>query len=85
MEEKITTLPEGSRISRDIAGRTAVAVIVVGCILLMTALIIPPPGKIDDSVLVAFGEICTFAGTVLGVGNIRFKQKKERQEYEKDR
>lgn len=46
---------------------TAVGVMTLGCAILVAALIIPPPGEIHNSVLVAFGEISTFAGTLLGV------------------
>ena len=45
----------------------AVAALVFGCVMLMIALIIPPPGEIDNTVLVAFGEILTFGGALLGV------------------
>lgn len=61
----------------NLAALTAVWVIAMGCVLLLTALVLPPPGEIDHSVLVAFGEICTFSGTVLGVGNFRRNQKRE--------
>lgn len=66
-----------------LAGWTATAVLGIGCAMLYTALLIPPPGHIDHSVLVAFGEICTFAGTVLGIGNAR-RNKEKRKDYEKD-
>ena len=46
---------------------TAVGVMVVGCGLLVAAIAIPPPGVIDHSILVAFGEISTFSGALLGV------------------
>ena len=46
---------------------TAVAVVIIGCGVLIAALILPPPGEIDSSVLVAFGEILTFAGALLGI------------------
>lgn len=52
---------------------TAVGVMTLGCGILVAALIIPPPGEIHNSVLVAFGEIATFAGTLLGV--IKFAPK----------
>lgn len=45
----------------------AVLLILVGCGLLIAGFIIPPPGEIHNSVLVAFGEILTFAGTVFGM------------------
>ena len=46
---------------------TAVGVIVIGCGLLLAGFIISPAGEIHSSVLVAFGEILTFAGALLGV------------------
>lgn len=45
----------------------AVGAILVGCVLLIAAMMIPPPGEIDHSVLVAFGEISTFSAALLGV------------------
>ena len=41
--------------------------VVVGCFLLITALFIPPAGVIHPSVLVAFGEIAVFAGSLFGI------------------
>lgn len=46
---------------------SAIFLIVVGCGLLVAGFIVPPPGEIHDSVLVAFGEILTFAGAVFGM------------------
>ena len=40
----------------------AVLLIIVGCGLLIAGFIVPPPGEIHNSVLIAFGEILTFAG-----------------------
>lgn len=45
----------------------AVALMALGCVLLLAAFITPPSGVIDSSVLVAFGEILTFAGAVFGI------------------
>ena len=45
----------------------AVLLIVVGCGLLIAGFCVPPPGEIHNSVLVAFGEILTFAGAVFGM------------------
>lgn len=45
----------------------AVFLIVVGCGLLIAGFVVPPPGEIHNSVLVAFGEILTFAGAVFGM------------------
>ncbi len=44
----------------------AVFIIAIGCGLLIAGFITPPPGEIHNSVLIAFGEILTFAGTLLG-------------------
>lgn len=45
----------------------AVLLIVVGCGLLIAGFVVPPPGEIHNSVLIAFGEILTFAGAVFGM------------------
>lgn len=45
----------------------AIAVIALGCMLLVAAFWLPPAAEIHSSVLVAFGEILTFAGTLLGI------------------
>lgn len=45
----------------------AIILVVVGCVLLVFGFIVPPLGVIDSSVLVAFGETCTFAGALFGV------------------
>ena len=45
----------------------AVALVTLGCGLLVAGFMTPPPGEIHHSVLVAFGEILTFAGALFGV------------------
>lgn len=45
----------------------ATALVGVGTALLTTGLLMPPPGEIHPSVLVAFGEILTFAGAIFGI------------------
>lgn len=45
----------------------ATGLIVFGCVLLVAGFIVAPAGQIHDSVLVAFGEILTFAGGLLGI------------------
>lgn len=53
---------------------SAVIVVVVGAGLLIAGFIVPPLGIIHNSVLVAFGEVCTFAGSLLGLDtNYKFK------------
>ena len=41
--------------------------VIVGVGLLISGFCIPPVGIIDSSVLVAFGEISTFAGSLFGI------------------
>lgn len=46
-----------------------------GCALLTAGIAIPPAGVIDSSVLVAFGEILTFAGSLVGIDyHYRYKK-----------
>lgn len=45
----------------------AFALVFFGCALLTAGICIPPAGVIDSSVLVAFGEILTFAGSLIGI------------------
>lgn len=52
----------------------AIVLIVIGCTLLCFGFVVPPLGVIDNSVLVAFGETCTFAGALFGVDyNYKYK------------
>lgn len=53
----------------------AVALVGVGAALLIAAFLTPPPGEIHSSVLVGFGEILTFAGSLFGI-DYRYKNKK---------
>ena len=45
----------------------AILLTVSGIVLLFSGFWVAPDGLIDSSVLVAFGEICTFAGALFGV------------------
>lgn len=45
----------------------AVGMMVVGAGLLIAGFAVAPSGEIHNSVLVAFGEIMTFAGSVFGI------------------
>ena len=52
----------------------AITLVIVGCALLIAGFIVPPLGVIDSSILVAYGETCTFAGALFGVDyNYRYK------------
>ena len=52
----------------------AMLLVIVGCGLLIAGFVVAPLGIIDNSVLVAFGETCTFAGALFGV-DYHYKQK----------
>ena len=43
-----------------------------GCALLVAGIALPPAGEIHSSVLVAFGEILTFSGSIIGI-DYRYK------------
>ena len=45
----------------------AIFLITIGCGLLIAGFVIPPSGEIHNSVLIAFGEILTFAGALFGI------------------
>ena len=54
----------------------AILLTMSGIVLLFCGFWIDPQGLIDSSVLVAFGEISTFAGTLFGVDyTYRFRMK----------
>ena len=54
---------------------TAAVLSVGGLALLFIGSFITPPGEIHESLLVAFGEVATFAGALFGIGYI-YKHKK---------
>ena len=58
---------------------SAIFLITVGYGLLIAGFILPPSGEIHNSVLVAFGEILTFAGALFGI-DYHYKYK----DHEKD-
>ncbi len=45
----------------------AVLLCVAGIVLIFSGFWVSPTGEIDNSVLIAFGEISTFAGALFGV------------------
>ena len=45
----------------------AVVLVTAGLVLLFCGFWLDPQGEIHNSVLVAFGECCTFAGSLIGV------------------
>lgn len=55
----------------------AVGMCVFGGILITAGFLVAPLGVIDNSVLVAFGEIITFAGAILGINYLYSAKHKE--------
>ena len=45
----------------------AVVMVMFGMGLILAAFIVPPTGYIDPTVLTAFGEMLTFAGSLIGI------------------
>lgn len=50
---------------------------VFGCTLLIAGFVVSPTGIIHNSVLVAFGEILTFSGAILGINYLYSSKHKE--------
>jgi hypothetical protein len=54
---------------------TAVVMCSFGCTLLAAGFIAPPLGEIHHSLLIAFGEILTFSGSLIGIDyHYRFRE-----------
>lgn len=70
------------KIKLNIQLAIAVLVFLVGIGLLIAGFILPPPGEIHDSVLIAFGEACTFSGSLIGI-DYRYKFKEYLREERK--
>ena len=46
-----------------------------GCALLIAGFVTPPMGEIHHSLLIAFGEILTFSGSLIGIDyKYRYKE-----------
>ena len=56
-----------NRIDSKLQLVAAVVLILLGAGLLIAGFIVPPTGVIDNSVLIAFGEILTFVGSLFGI------------------
>ena len=52
---------------------------IAGIALLFVGVIIAPKGEIHESLLVAFGEIATFAGSIIGI-DYRYKTKNQKSQ-----
>lgn len=64
----------------------SVILIIAGLVLLFLGFHTPPLGQIHDSVLVAYGEVSTFAGALLGIDyTYRYKMyKQQKNDVEED-
>lgn len=66
----------------------ASVLVVAGLVLLFIGCFIQPKGEIHSSILVAFGEACTFAGALIGVDyHYRYRsweRTRERTKADKD-
>ena len=53
----------------------AVSLCVFGCLMLTAGFVTPPVGEIHHSLLIAFGEILTFSGSLIGIDyKYRYKE-----------
>lgn len=66
----------------------ASVLVVAGLTLLFLGFYFPPAGEIHDSVLIAYGEVSTFAGSLVGVDyHYRYRswaKSRERTKADKD-
>lgn len=46
---------------------TALALLLAGIAMAFTALLLPPPGQIHDSVLYIFAQILIYCGSIFGI------------------
>ena len=54
---------------------TAIVMCAFGCALLVAGFVTPPVGEIHHSLLIAFGEILTFSGSLIGIDyKYRYKE-----------
>ena len=54
---------------------SAIALCVFGCTMLVAGFVVPPVGEIHHSLLIAFGEILTFSGSLIGIDyKYRYKE-----------
>lgn len=62
---KVYTMYEKAKLILQLT--IAGVVTLLGCGLLIAGFIVPPMGVIDNSLLIAFGEVCSFVGALLGI------------------
>ena len=55
---------------------TAAILAIIGMVLLFCGMYIDPQGEIHETVLVAYGEVLTFSGSLMGIDyNYKFKNR----------
>ena len=54
---------------------TAIVLCAFGCMMLVAGFVTPPTGEIHHSLLIAFGEILTFSGSLIGI-DYKYRYKK---------
>ena len=65
---------------------TAAVLAIAGMILLFCGLYIDPKGEIHETVLVAYGEILTFAGSLMGIDyHYKNKNKNKNENHSTDK
>lgn len=63
----------------------ACILVIAGITLLFIGFYAPPIGEIANSVLVAYGEVSTFAGSLIGVDyHYRYKVHEDKKKYSED-
>ena len=63
---------------------TAAVLAIAGMILLFCGLYSDPKGEIHETVLVAYGEILTFAGSLMGI-DYHYKNKNKNENHSTDK
>ena len=58
---------------------TAAILAIGGLVMLFCGVYIDPQGEIDESLLIGFGEVATFAGSLFGIDYV-YKQRYENKE-----
>ena len=67
--------PLEKRIMKQLQLILSVVLCAFGVLLLIAGFVIPPMGEIHHSVLIAFGEILTFSGSLVGIDyKYRYKE-----------
>jgi hypothetical protein len=59
---------------------TAAVLAIAGLVLLFCGMYIDPQGEIHETVLVAYGEVLTFSGSLMGI-DYHYKQKHNKNDY----